>query len=293
MNLAALTLVLWVPWSFLVYLLANAWSVRTTGDGPAQLLAVATAALPEGRREWGRAMSAELAHVHGAAARWRFAAGCARVAITPARTDRVDTATVAAVASCAAVAAYFLGRVPDVSPSARAALAAVLGGCLALALVTPPMLVAGREVRAIATGAAALLALGLVFVSRVALDGVAPYLLLAPPALLCAAAALAARRSLRAGLQAAAWATLLGSLTVFTAGLVESLAGDTEAPYSAAANFGELVSCLVVLPLWWAPFALIGAVVAARRPAAPASGPPARTAAASPPRASRRPGSRA
>ncbi|HTE70485.1 MAG TPA: hypothetical protein VK942_17290, partial [Actinomycetes bacterium] len=43
-------------------------------DLPGRLLAVAVAALPERRREWGRAMLAELAEVQGRSARWRFAA---------------------------------------------------------------------------------------------------------------------------------------------------------------------------------------------------------------------------
>jgi hypothetical protein len=42
-------------------------------DLPGRLLAAAVAALPERRREWGRAMTAELAEVQGRSARWRFA----------------------------------------------------------------------------------------------------------------------------------------------------------------------------------------------------------------------------
>jgi hypothetical protein len=42
-------------------------------DPPGRLLAAAVAALPERRREWGRAMLAELAEVQGRSARWRFA----------------------------------------------------------------------------------------------------------------------------------------------------------------------------------------------------------------------------
>jgi hypothetical protein len=42
-------------------------------DLPGRLLTVAVAALPERRREWGRAMTAELAEVQGRSARWRFA----------------------------------------------------------------------------------------------------------------------------------------------------------------------------------------------------------------------------
>ncbi|MFG2005118.1 hypothetical protein ACGFNU_38835 [Spirillospora sp. NPDC048911] len=40
---------------------------------PERLLAAAVAALPERRREWGRAMLAELAGIETRSARWRFA----------------------------------------------------------------------------------------------------------------------------------------------------------------------------------------------------------------------------
>ena len=72
------------------YLLWRAWWRRyeatvSTMDGPAQVLALAAAALPERRRDWGAAMAAELAQVPGRWARWRFAAGCVRAAATPSR----------------------------------------------------------------------------------------------------------------------------------------------------------------------------------------------------------------
>jgi hypothetical protein len=76
------------PAMLAAWLLWRAWwrqaGPRLSGtDGPGWLLAVARAALPADRREWGQAMAAELAQVAGDAARWRFAAGCARAAIFP------------------------------------------------------------------------------------------------------------------------------------------------------------------------------------------------------------------
>jgi hypothetical protein len=50
-------------------------------DPPARLLATAVAALPERRREWGMAMTAELAEVPGRSARWRFALSGARATL--------------------------------------------------------------------------------------------------------------------------------------------------------------------------------------------------------------------
>jgi hypothetical protein len=49
-------------------------------DGPERLLAVALRVLPAGRRDWGRAMQAELATVEEPADRRRFARGCVRTA---------------------------------------------------------------------------------------------------------------------------------------------------------------------------------------------------------------------
>jgi hypothetical protein len=77
-------------------------------DGPARLLAAATATLPAGRRDWGAAMAAELAQVpvQERAARWRFAAGCARAAIFPPGGTRaaVGVAGVLAVTATGAAA---------------------------------------------------------------------------------------------------------------------------------------------------------------------------------------------
>jgi hypothetical protein len=52
---------------------------RAAGDAPGWLLAAAVRLLPSARRDWGRAMRAELAGIGPARDRWRFTAGCARV----------------------------------------------------------------------------------------------------------------------------------------------------------------------------------------------------------------------
>ncbi|MEV0720738.1 hypothetical protein, partial [Asanoa sp. NPDC050611] len=54
-------------------------------DPPARLLAATVALLPARRRDWGRAMLAELAEVRGRSARWRFAlsAGWATLLLPP------------------------------------------------------------------------------------------------------------------------------------------------------------------------------------------------------------------
>jgi hypothetical protein len=67
------------------HVLRRSWSWAGSGmpatDPPGRLLAVAVAALPEPRREWGVAMTAELAGVRGRSARWRFALSSARATL--------------------------------------------------------------------------------------------------------------------------------------------------------------------------------------------------------------------
>jgi uncharacterized membrane protein YidH (DUF202 family) len=54
-------------------------------DVPRLLLAAAVRRMPSDRREWGAAMLAELAQLQNTSTRWRFALGCARVALFPPR----------------------------------------------------------------------------------------------------------------------------------------------------------------------------------------------------------------
>jgi hypothetical protein len=79
-------------------------------DGPRALTWLARAALPARRAEWGRAMSSELEHIDGRAARWRFALGCAWVAARLGAARYV----VAAGAGIAALVTYGLVRWPGI-----------------------------------------------------------------------------------------------------------------------------------------------------------------------------------
>lgn len=58
---------------------------NSTTDGPELLLTGAVRLLPKERRDWGRAMLAELAQFQNPTARWWFALGCTRVALFPPR----------------------------------------------------------------------------------------------------------------------------------------------------------------------------------------------------------------
>ena len=73
-----------------------------------RLAALALAPVPG---EWRRAMLAELDHIEGRAARWRFALGCIRVAALPAHVGRYAAGL---LGSGAALAAYGVLRWPGV-----------------------------------------------------------------------------------------------------------------------------------------------------------------------------------
>jgi hypothetical protein len=107
-------------------------------DRPARLLGLATGFLGPGRAEWGRAMAAELAQVHGRLARWRFALGCAggTMLVPPRRGESgrmVLVLVTAGAAGCAGLVCYGLARYPGMVAGPRtwlilAVFAAVLAG---------------------------------------------------------------------------------------------------------------------------------------------------------------------
>jgi WD40 repeat protein len=102
--------------------------MRPAGRDPAGwLLDVAIRMLPAGRHDWGQAMRAEFACIAPASERWRFALGCARVALWHGPVWRV--------AGCLAAQGAAVGL----------ALTSGIGGLfraevLALVLVAPPLL---------------------------------------------------------------------------------------------------------------------------------------------------------
>jgi hypothetical protein len=113
LDIASWMAVFGTPAMLAAWLLWRAWWRRAgvglaSLDGPAWLLAAATATLPAARRDWAAAMAAELAQVRDPAARWRFAAGCARAAVFPPGGSRAP-AGVAVVLAVVAIAAAALG----------------------------------------------------------------------------------------------------------------------------------------------------------------------------------------
>jgi len=132
---------LWL-WAVAAWLLWRAWwrqaGVRLWAlDGPARLLAAATATLPADRRDWGAAMAAELAQVpvQERAARWRFATGCARAAIFPPGGTRAAVGVAGALAVTAtAAAALATGAVLPARRVFAPTFVGLLGGLATLAV---------------------------------------------------------------------------------------------------------------------------------------------------------------
>jgi hypothetical protein len=97
-----------------------------TGDAQARITNAAANRLPAHLHDWGRAMVAELAHVHGQARRWRFTIGILRVALFPPLRAPGRVLVVAAVAVVVAGTAAVAAAVAVPNLSAFVAILAVL-----------------------------------------------------------------------------------------------------------------------------------------------------------------------
>ncbi|MFE0150135.1 hypothetical protein ACFWY5_23500 [Nonomuraea sp. NPDC059007] len=340
-----------VVWAGTATLVLHHWW-RATGermsamDPPQRLLTAAVAALPERRREWGLAMTAELAGIEGRTARWRFAlssaramlwlrpaggwpvlvltsgaavaaaavAGTAMGALAPglsvlaasftaivgamavlavARAPRlrlpVPAATavvVAGVAAAIAMTVIFFRTEPaavrHLPPVAAISLAAVLAGCLWIALATPRWLGTDRVAPHLATAAAAGFAAWFLLInfmernepSPVVALLTAPLIVGAPLATFVVPAFVAGRvsRSFRAGLRAAIWTVAAAVPLTYAVWLPQGLSGgvslvDESGLAPVSANLADaLIMCLVVLPLVGLPLAVFAAALGARTP---------------------------
>jgi hypothetical protein len=202
----------------------------------------------------------------------------------------------AGVAGCVAATVWYLAEHPSTDhgfppttsatlpPVTAVVLAVVLAGGAWLA-VTPTRWLAGdRHGRRFGVAMALVLAAGFVLSSRLALGGVdgldagmMSYLLFASPLVVLggSAAAAAAGRSLRSGLAAAAWATVLGGLLVVVAWLAEAprwyrqiggLLLDADGGIGMGANLGDAIWwTLIVLALWALPLGVLGAAAGSAR----------------------------
>jgi hypothetical protein len=133
-----------------------------------RLLVLATAAMPPPRRDWGRAMSAELACARSRGERARLVLGAVRVALLPPPGDAGYGRTVARAAALAVIAYVPVGLADYASnvvfPSSQDSTAGVLAG---IAYLLAALMGAGALARYARPGLAAPvlagLAAGLVF----------------------------------------------------------------------------------------------------------------------------------
>jgi len=262
-------------------------------DPPARLLAAAVAALPERRRDWGRAMLAELASIPDRPARWRFALSCVRatLALPPAGGWPVLALVGgAAVVASIVVTALLLHRDPTAAgylPAPAAVYLAVgLAGCLWVALAPPRWLATARRGPYLGAAAAVVFAAWSLLSHRPEpveppLAMVAPLtvvLVLTPFAAFAVPAFVAGRagRSLRAGLSAAVWAVIASVPLTYAVWLPEAmrrhaidgrtLDGELVAPVGADLA-SALAFCLGIFPLFGLALGVAGAALGARRPA--------------------------
>ena len=217
-----------------------------------RLLSLTVAGLSEQHREWGAAMSAELAAVSGAGRRWRFSVGCARAAgvirARAALTSRerggasLRAAIGAGLVAALALAGYGLVRYPGLRSADGASITAVLfvGMLLAFAAATQAFsrgtgssAAAGRRL-----GVFGGVTIGVAWLVVLSPTGVLKEWVLVPltvallgPAYVGARAALT-EREVRAGVRAALWSGIVGALLVFTVSMTATFLRDGR-PYDA------------------------------------------------------------
>jgi hypothetical protein len=210
-----------------------AWQVlsQPAVDRPAALVALAARRLAVERPEWGRAMLAEIVHVQERAMRWRFALGCAQVALFPPRRAEASgqilrTTVLVGAAACASVLWYGgmvypargIFRSQELTLLSAALLVAYLG--VTFLLTRPASMPAVVARRCGLLGGAALSALLMIANTPVnplgnssisdGLGWLAPLLATIPLAVVAARRG----RTLRAGVEAGLWSGLVSSLLV-------------------------------------------------------------------------------
>jgi hypothetical protein len=278
------TVAAWVLWL--------AWRRRAAldaqPDAPARLLALAVATLPESRRDWGTAMTAELSNL--AASRWSFAAGSARAALlAPAGDRRPATGWAGAaegvlgVLACAAAAGYMLAAYPKetadaTSPFFGVVLVIVLAACLALSLVAPPALTSSSLARRAGIWLGAAAGAGLLLLSRAGVLDAGALTFILPAQLLTLvvvpAVVATVTRSLGAAVQTILWGFVFGTVVMFPVYIAESvrryhadgglyLDGDADVWTTIGTNFQDAVAWLLILaPSLLVPLGIVCAALA-------------------------------
>lgn len=215
-------------------------------DLPERIVVVAARLLRGDRREWGEAMTAELAQYRESPARWHFALGCAWAVLVAPRHPNASVPSVAitltflaGVVGCITATAYVLTTWPhatdDISSAGAVWFAMSLAVYLWIALRPPHALLAhgGAARRGAAIGFALFVVGG---VGRSVIDRFVPpdgdatiglFLTVTVIGTLVGTAWASARaeRSLGAGVTASLWVGLVCSMLAFNADLLAILVG--------------------------------------------------------------------
>jgi hypothetical protein len=224
--------VLWVAWR-------RRAALDSEPDAPARLLALAVATLPEARRDWGAAMTAELSGIAGRAARRRFAAGSARAALFPPAGARRPatgwagaTLAVLGVSAFTAAVVYLLvvhprETVDATPPFLGVFLVAVLAACLGLTLVAPQALTSSALARRVGQWLGVAAGVGLLISSRTGVLEAGAMTFIVPVQLLILvivpAVVAAVTRSLCAAVQSILWGFVFSSVAMLPVYIVEAV----------------------------------------------------------------------
>ncbi|HEX6685313.1 MAG TPA: hypothetical protein VF062_21155 [Candidatus Limnocylindrales bacterium] len=281
------------------WVLVNRWWTGpgerlSTMDGPARLLAIAVAAMPDDRKEWAVAMEAELTQVQGRSARWGFALDTARAAVIAQRGLRrpaprriapspaAAVIVVLAVAGCIATTAYAFVHYPTTAerfgPVKATILAAILAGCVWLALRPPRSLMTSRRGRWIGIASGFVLSGYLLLTDFMMPEGTGDAGELAALGLLMSflvialvgvqflgALYVAGMESFRSGIQTAVWSAMTGMLLSFSVWMVMMMRKhppDSPVPNVMAGDLSEAgFWTLIWFPVWGLPFGILGAAL--------------------------------
>jgi hypothetical protein len=270
-------------------------------DRAATLLALAVSGLPPEHGEWGTAMSAELAALHGARPRLGFAASCMRAALVlrlrggiaaPGRGGSgVRALVLSAVAAVLALGIYGAVRYPTLRAGVAGwAAIAVFAAILLVYAATALALTRGASPeasRARRYGVAGGLAVGAAWLAIVMPETFSKSLMALPlaAALLVPAgvATLVGRstRQARAGADAALWSGMVGALLAFIVWVSATYASDGRpydaqmlrdfrksgahdlAAYAVGDSLGAAIGLLVIVPFVALALGSLGARLAA------------------------------
>jgi hypothetical protein len=194
----------------------------------------------------------------------------------PAATVLVTGSVAASVVALVALEIRLPAGLTILPPGRAGFLAAVLAGCLWLAVTPPRWMAGGRQAPYAGTAAGVAFALVLVALGVARVDGLsAMWLVFAPELTFMAAAFVAAAvtRSFRAGVQAGVWTAITVAPLAYAGGLAGALleyvtsgrftfAGDV---VPAGFDFAFALLVLGLIPALGFPFAVIGATIGARR----------------------------